>query len=77
MEQQQIFVPVLLAWAQVQAEILGHKKCRKTGIGALIRKLREGLSENVVGPTAAARREGAQLLESHCRVCGKCREMRE
>lgn len=71
-----LFPPVLIAWAQVQADILGHKQCRKVGVGAVIRKLREGLPENGVGSMIAERRGAALLLESHCRLCGRCREMR-
>lgn len=71
-----MFLPVLIAWASVQADVLGHKECRKNGVGAVIRKLREGLPENALGPTASGRREAAQFLESHCRLCGRCREMR-
>lgn len=68
-----MFPPVLIAWASVQAETLGRKKCAKTGVGALIRKLKEGIPENGSGRVVGERREAAQLLESHCRVCGKCR----
>lgn len=62
------FRPVLLAWASVQAEVLGRKQCRRDGIGALIRKLRECLPANDGSERATA----AQLLEDHCTVCGKC-----
>lgn len=71
-----LFTPVLIAWASVQADALGHKKCRKIGVGAVIRKLREGIPENGVGPYVSERREAAQLLESQCRICGRCKEMR-
>lgn len=71
-----LFRPVLLAWAAVQSETLGHKACRKIGIGALIRKLREGLVANDGSELQADRRDAANFLERHCRACGKCKEMR-
>lgn len=70
--EQGLFRATLLAWASVQAEVLGRKQCRKIAIGAMIRKLREGLADNAVGPLVAERREAADLLEMNCRCCGKC-----
>lgn len=72
----EIFRAVLIAWAHVQARTLGHKQCRRAGVGALVRELRDEIPLNGHGPLIGARRDAAQLLESHCRLCGKCREMR-
>ena len=71
-----LFLPVLIAWAQVQSEVMGRKECRKNGVGAIIRKLRGALPANGVGPLFVERLEAAQILESNCRLCGKCKEMR-
>jgi hypothetical protein len=67
-----VFRPVMLAWARLQPRALGRKDCKKFGVGGLIRELRRELPENGVGPAMAARREAIQLLECHCRLCGKC-----
>lgn len=67
-----LFRPVLLAWASVQAEVLGRKECRRHGIGALIRKLRYGLPANDGNHFQVEQRKAAELLESSCRACGKC-----
>lgn len=66
------FRPVLLAWSQLQAEELGHKKCARKGVGGLTRKLREQMDN---GATVLYGREtvrAIQLLESYCRLCGRC-----
>jgi hypothetical protein len=67
-----IFLAVFLAWARVQPEILGPKKCRKRGVGAVLSELRAELPGNGIGPRTEARREAVQILESHCRLCGRC-----
>lgn len=71
-EKYRVFVAVLLAWARLQPELLGPKKCRRKGVGALLRELRHDAPDFTLGPYIEARREGAQILESHCRICGRC-----
>lgn len=66
------FRPVLIAWAQVQAETMGARKCSKKGVGALIRKLRGNLDTGAPEIYGRSTERAAQLLEGHCRLCGKC-----
>lgn len=71
-----LFMPVLLAWARLQSKTLGHKKCRESGVGGLIRELRAEIPENGAGQYVASARENVMILESVCRRCGRCKEMR-
>ncbi len=67
------FRPVLLAWAAMQAKELGAKKCARKGVGGLLRQLRAQIDTglpDMYGPSAS---RTAQLLQSHCDFCGKCR----
>jgi hypothetical protein len=68
------FRPVLLAWAELQAEQMGQKKCARKGVGGMIRKLRGHLESPAVELYRRDTLRSVQLLESHCRLCGKCRE---
>jgi hypothetical protein len=66
------FRPVLLGWCALQAEEMGHRKCARKGVGGLTRKLRAQMDS---GATVIYGREtlrAVQLLESFCRLCGKC-----
>lgn len=64
--------PVLLAWAQVQAETMGAKKCNKKGVGPLLRKLQEQSGCGVPTIYGCSAKRAATLLGEHCRLCGKC-----
>jgi hypothetical protein len=68
-----VSVAVLIAAASVLPRVIGPKKCGKHGVGEIIRELRAELPGNGVGPYVVARREAVQLLESHCRQCGRCK----
>ena len=67
---------ILIALAQALPRVIGAKKCGKHGVGEIIRELRAELPGNGVGPYAGARREAVQILESHCRQCGRCKMAR-
>lgn len=66
------FRPSLIAWAEVQAETLGAKRCRKEGVGAVLRKLRAHLDSGATEMLGPHTRRTVQLLESNCRICGLC-----
>jgi len=71
-----VSLALLLAMAASMPHTLGPKRCGKEGVGAWIKALRAELPGNGVGPYVAARREAVQLLESHCRLCGRCKVAR-
>ena len=71
--QANVSLVILLATARMLPRAIGAKKCGKVGVGEIIRELRAELPGNCVGPYAGARRETIQLLESHCRACGRCK----
>lgn len=66
------FRPVLLAWAALQAEVLGPKKCKRKGVGGVLRHLRAQIDTGLPTVYGASARQAAQLLQSHCLFCGKC-----
>lgn len=66
------FTPVLLSWAQLQSETMGARKCARKGVGGLIRVMREHLQSAAVELYRRDTVRAVQLLESHCRLCGKC-----
>ena len=70
------FRPVLLAWAALQAEELGSKKCSRKGVGGLIRKLKLHMEAGLPDMYGASARRACSLLEAHCRLCGKCDQAR-
>lgn len=69
------FRPVLIAWAQLQAEQMGAKKCNRKGVGGMIRKLHAHMDEGMPDLYGASARRAAHLLEAHCRFCGKCAKL--
>jgi hypothetical protein len=66
------FRPVLLAWAEMQAEELGAKKCSRKGVGGMIRVLNRHISRDVTDIYGRDARRALLLLDGHCRLCGKC-----
>lgn len=66
------FRPVLLAWANLQADTMPAKKCAKKGVGGMIHWLRVQLNAGVPGIYGRDALRATQLLESHCRLCGRC-----
>jgi hypothetical protein len=68
-----VSIALLLAVAGVLRKSIGPKKCGKYGVGEVLRELRAELPGNGLGPYVAARREAVQILESHCRMCRRCR----
>lgn len=67
------FSPRFVAWIRLQPKLLGRKQCAKVGVGGMIRELRAMVPENGTGAYVAKARQDLQLLESSCRVCGRCR----
>src|ERR1044071_394054 len=67
-----IVVSLFTSWAHVTAKAMGRKHCRKEGVGAILRELKSGIPENGTGPHVSERRQAAQIVESNCRLCGKC-----
>lgn len=66
------FRPVLLAWAELQAEELGAKKCFRKGVGGMIRKLRSHAHDDLPPIYGGSARRAIHLLELHCDRCRKC-----
>lgn len=71
------FRPVLISWARSQAATLGHKKCFKKGVGALVRQLRHDTMTGATDVFGPAGSRALTLLENNCQMCGKCRGLRE
>ena len=71
-----VSLAILIAAAQVLPRVIGAKECGKHGVGEIIRELGAELPGNLVGPYAGARREAVQILQSHCRQCGRCKMAR-
>lgn len=68
-----VSVALLVAIAGVLHKAIGAKKCGKYGVGEVLRELRAELPGNGVGPYASARRDAVQIVESHCRMCRRCK----
>jgi hypothetical protein len=66
------FRPVLLAWASLQADEMGAKKCSRKGVGGLLRHLRAHDDATLPQVYGASAGRAVRLLENHCRHCGKC-----
>ena len=72
-----VSLALLVATAGVLHKAIGAKKCGKYGVGEVIRELRAELPGNGLGPYVSARREAVQILESHCRMCRRCKMWRD
>lgn len=66
------FRPVLLAWAQLQSDEMGHRKCARKGVGGLVRKLRAQMDDGATVMYGRETLRATQFLESFCRLCGRC-----
>src|SRR5258706_1527236 len=71
----EIFSPRFVAWMRLQPKLLGRKRCRKVGVGGMIRELRSMVPENGTGEYVSEARRDLHLLESACKLCGKCRDI--
>lgn len=65
----------LAVWAEMKSETLSPEKCRSKGVGKYTEVMRRRMPENGAGPCVAMARQAVQLLESHCRLCGRCKIM--
>lgn len=73
LEMQVLEMALIMALGKTIPEMLGPKRCRKRGIGALLRDLRRETPENGIGPLLEQRRATIKFLEANCRRCGRCR----
>lgn len=66
------FRPILMAWSRLQADEMGHRKCARKGVGGLTRKLRAQMDDGATVMYGRDTLRAVQLLESFCRLCGRC-----
>jgi hypothetical protein len=59
-------------WIELQPLALGRKRCRRGGVGGMIRKMKASIPENGVGDQFAKARMDLMLLEAGCKLCGRC-----